>query len=54
MGVYLVKLASNSRLDNSRKHVVHGECTQSTDNVSSKLLQRLSSHGLPALCLLGE
>ena len=29
MGVYLEKLTFNSRLDNSRKHVVHGERTRS-------------------------
>ena len=38
MGAYLEKLRFNSRLDNSREHVVRGERTRSTKSVSSKLL----------------
>ena len=37
--VCLEKLTFNSCLDNSHKHVVHGESTRSTNGVSSKLLQ---------------
>ena len=37
--MYLEKLTFNSRLDNSRKHVVHGECTRSANKDSSELLQ---------------
>ena len=39
MGVYLEKLTFNSRLDNSRKHVVHGERARSTNSPSTMLLQ---------------
>ena len=34
-----ITLTFNSCLDNSHEHVAHGECTRSTNSVSSKLLQ---------------
>ena len=39
MGLYLEQLTFSSRLDNSRKNVVNGVCTRSTNSVCSKLLQ---------------
>ena len=61
MDVHLEKLMFDSRLYNSRQHVVHGECTQSTNSVSSKLLAtgKETEEGSPcmvcrALCLLEE
>ena len=45
----LEKLTFNSRLDNSRKRVVHGECTRGTNSLSSMLLQ-LARAALLAWC----
>ena len=54
--MYLEKLTFNSRLDSSRKHIVHGECTRSTNSVSSKLVHWASMAVMVcrALCRLEE